>query len=136
MLGRRARQPKVDESAAARERTRGQPDPERRLAAWVGSSIVFQGLLTSSEDLTIAGRVKGDVEVRDNLLVIAPDAHIEGNIHALDVIVNGRVTGDIEARGTVEVGATGNVAGDIVTPRMTVSEGATLNGRLSIAAGA
>ena len=64
MLGRGAREPKFDENARAAERTRGQVDPERRVAAWVGSSIVFQGRLTSSEDLTIAGRVKGDIEVR------------------------------------------------------------------------
>ena len=131
MLGRAAREPKVGDGAGAR--TPGRLDPERRVAAWIGSSIVFEGTLKSSEDLTIAGRVKGDVEVRENLLVVAPDAHIEGNIHALDVIVNGNVTGDIEANGTVEIGATGSVAGDIVTPRMTVTEGATLNGRLRIA---
>jgi cytoskeletal protein CcmA (bactofilin family) len=129
MLGRGAREPNSDE-------TRSPLDPERRVAAWIGASIVIQGQLTSSEDLTIAGRVKGDVEVRDNVLVIAPGAHIEGNVVALTVVVNGRVTGDIEAKGSVEIGSSGSVAGDIATPRMTIAEGAMLTGQLSVAVAA
>lgn len=131
MPGRGARGSKVDESAGPRER--GQPDTERRVAAWIGASIVVHGRLTSSEDLTIAGRVDGDVEVRDNVLVITPEGHVEGNVVALGVVVNGRVTGDVEAHRNVVIGATGEVVGDIVTPRMTIAEGAVLRGRLSIA---
>ena len=131
MLGRSPRDSNVDEGN--RPRDRAQTDAERRLAAWIGSSVVIQGQLTSSEDMTIAGRVKGDVEVRDNVVVIAAEAHIEGNVTALGVVVNGRVTGDIEAKRNIEIGATGSVTGDIMTPRMTVAEGGTLNGRLTIA---
>ena len=127
MLGRTARSPEVHDGSDPRDRT-----GERRIAAWIGSSVVVRGRLISSEDMTIAGRVEGDVEVRDSLLVIAPDAHIEGNVVALAVVVNGRVTGDVEATRNLEIGATGAVFGDIVTPRMSVAEGATLEGNLSI----
>lgn len=133
MVGRGARDPKVDERAGPRERTRGLPETERRVAAWIGASIVIEGQVTSSEDITIAGRVKGDVEASDYVVIITDGAHIDGRVVALDVVVHGRVDGNIEAKRRVEIGATGFLAGDVVAPRMTVSEGATLNGRLRIA---
>ena len=128
MLGRSAGDRRGDDGS----RLWGPNDPDRRVTAWIGTSVVVRGHVTSSEDTTIAGRVEGDIEVRDNVLVSAPGAHVEGNSVALTVVVNGRITGDIEAMGNIEIGATGAVYGDIVTPRMAVAEGATLEGRLSI----
>ncbi|MEJ2186162.1 MAG: polymer-forming cytoskeletal protein [Gemmatimonadota bacterium] len=107
---------------------------ERRVAAWIGASIVIKGNLTSLEDMTIAGQVEGDVTVREHTLVIAPRARIRGNITARTVAVHGEVLGTITAERRVEVGETGSVDGDIVAPRMVVAEGAVLHGQLGIAA--
>ena len=107
---------------------------ERRVAAWIGASIVIRGDLTSSEDMTIAGRVEGDVTVRENTVVVAPKATIHGDIVARVVAVHGEVTGTITAAHKVEVGETGSVQGDIITPRMVVAEGAVLHGRVGTAA--
>lgn len=106
---------------------------ERRERAWIGASIVIKGDLTSSEDMTIAGRVEGDVTVRDHTLVVAPRARIHGDIIAGAVAVHGQVTGTITAAGKVELGETGSVNGDIIAPRMAVTEGAVVNGRLEVA---
>ena len=117
-----------------REERLGRPvQEERRVAAWIGASLVITGDLTSSEDMTIAGTVEGDVAVPQNTLTIAPGALIQGDVLARNVAVHGRVQGSITARGRVEVGETGSVLGDIRSPRMAVAEGATLHGRLGIA---
>ena len=105
---------------------------ERRVAAWIGASIIIQGDLTSSEDLTIAGEIDGDVRVPKNTLVIAPQARIRGSIIAHHVSVQGKVSGSITADRSVEVTDSGSVDGDIRSPRMTVAEGAALHGRLRI----
>lgn len=107
------------------------PD-ERRVAAWIGASIVIKGDLNSSEDMTIAGQVQGDVAVREHTLVIAPQARIRGNIVARAVAIHGDVKGTITAERKIEVGETGSVDGDISTPRMVVAEGAVLHGRTRI----
>jgi cytoskeletal protein CcmA (bactofilin family) len=107
---------------------------ERRVAAWIGASILITGNVTSSEDVTIAGRVDGDVAVREHAVVVAPGAKIRGNIVARAVVVHGEVQGTITADQRVEVGETGSIDGDIVTPRMAVAEGASLRGQLRIAA--
>src|SRR5690606_2337226 len=84
---------------------------ERRVAAWLGASLVIQGDLSSSEDTTIAGRVEGNVTVRDHNLVIAPGAHVRGDIIARSVEVHGEVIGKITATARVEIGETGSVEG-------------------------
>ena len=106
---------------------------ERRVAAWIGASIVIKGDLISSEDLTIAGQVEGDVTVREHSLVIAPQARIRGNVIARAVVVNGKVLGTITSAGRVEVGETGSVEGEISAARIAVTEGAALRGTLRMA---
>jgi len=106
------------------------PDPgrERRVVAWVGKSVVFKGDLTSSEDMTIDGRVEGSIEVRDHSLTIGPDADIRAGIIARAVTVLGKVTGTITARDMVEIQETGTVEGDIIAPRLAIADGALLRG--------
>jgi cytoskeletal protein CcmA (bactofilin family) len=107
---------------------------ERRVAAWIGASILIEGNVTSSESMTVAGRVEGDITVREHALVIAAGGTVRGNIVARDVVVHGEALGSITASARVEVAATGSVHGDISAPRMVLAEGATLHGRIGIAA--
>jgi hypothetical protein len=60
----------------------GRVREERRVAAWIGKSILVKGSLTSSEDLTIAGQVEGDISVPEHSLTITSQARIRGNIVA------------------------------------------------------
>ena len=133
MLGKGDRDQRSDNAPRAEGSLRPVRE-ERRVAAWIGASIVIKGDLISSEDMTIAGRIEGDVAVGDNRLVITPQARIEGNIVAQSVAVHGHVQGNITAEHTAEVGEKGSVLGDIVAPRMIVAEGAVLHGRVEIAA--
>ena len=66
---------------------------ERRVAAWIGPSIVITGDVTSSENMTVAGRVEGDITVREHALVVAPGGTVRGNIVARGVVVQGEVLG-------------------------------------------
>lgn len=104
------------------------------MAAWIGASIVIRGDLTSSEDMTIAGRIEGDVAVRENRLIIAPGARVEGDIVARSVSVHGHVAGNITAGHSAEIGGEGSVLGDVIAPRMIVAEGAVLHGRVEVSA--
>ena len=106
---------------------------ERRVAAWIGPSILIKGDVSSSENMTVAGRVEGDITVRGHALVVAAGGMVRGNIVARDVVVHGEVLGTITAESRVEVSATGFVRGEITAPRMMLSEGATLHGRIGVA---
>lgn len=118
---------------ADRNRRRA-PNEERRVAAWIGPSVVIQGNVNSSEDMTIVGQVEGDVSVPEHMVIVAKGAQIRGNIVARAVVMQGEVHGTITVSGRVEVADTGRVKGDIVAPRAIVQEGGMLNGTLTITA--
>lgn len=114
-------------------RMAGRVPGERRVAAWIGASIVIKGDVTSSENMTVAGRVEGDITVSEQALVVAAGGTVRGNIIARAVVVHGEVLGTITAGARVEVAATGFVHGDIIAPRMMLADGATVHGRVGIA---
>src|SRR5437870_181799 len=119
------RQPRTADPAPA-----GHPlDEERRVVAWVGKSVVFKGDLSSSEDMTIDGRVEGTVKLPDHGLTIGPHAEIRSDIVAKTVTVRGTVTGTITAGDKVVISETGSVEGDIRSPRLVLADGAVLRGR-------
>ena len=106
------------------------PADERRAIAWVGKSVIFKGELISSEDMIIDGRVEGTIEVHDHALTIGPGAQIHADIDARSVTVRGAVTGTIKAASLVEVRETGSIEGDIISPHVSVAEGAVVRGRI------
>ncbi len=82
--------------------------------------------------LRIAGRVDGNIRA-DGQVLVAPSGVVEGDIMTRQAIVGGEMRGQILADELV-VRCTGcTVQGNIVTPRIAVEEGATLNGNLRMA---
>jgi cytoskeletal protein CcmA (bactofilin family) len=106
------------------------PAEERRVVAWVGKSVRFQGTLTSSEDMTIDGHVEGTIDIQDNALTIGPDANISADIVASTVTIHGTVTGNVRAKAKVDIRATGRVEGNLFTPRLVMADGAVVRGRV------
>ena len=101
-------------------------------AGRLGQSIVIKGHVTASEDLTITGHVEGTIDLHDHVLTIADTAHISAQVSAATIRVMGTVTGNILASGTVDLGGTASVKGDITASQVAVSEGAAVHGRLDV----
>jgi len=106
------------------------PIDERRLAAWIGRSVIVKGNVICSEDLTIDGQVEGTIELGDHSLTIGVGAGVKADLVAKIITISGAVKGNIIARDKVELRATSSVDGDIVAPRVVIAEGATLLGRI------
>jgi cytoskeletal protein CcmA (bactofilin family) len=108
---------------------------ERRMRAWIGKSLVVQGKVVSTEDLTIDGRVEGTIELGDHSLTIGPGAAIQADLIAQKIVISGEVTGNILASSIVDLRATGSVDGDIMTPRLVMADGATIRGKVDAKGG-
>ena len=106
------------------------PAEERRVVAWVGKSVKFQGTLTSSEDMTIDGHVEGTIDIEENALTIGPDADIKADIVASTVTIHGAVTGNVRAKQRIDIRSTGRVEGNLFTPRLVMADGALVRGRV------
>ena len=98
----------------------------------IGASIVIRGEVLAQEDLVVAGRIEGTIEMEAHRLTVSKDAELKAAVHAREVVVGGAVDGTIHAVDRVELLATGAVTGDITTPSLKIADGAGLMGRVEM----
>jgi cytoskeletal protein CcmA (bactofilin family) len=94
----------------------------------IGKAVVFDGELTSDEDLQIDGQLKGHLNVREGTLTIGDTAIIAADVRAARVVVHGTVQGSIAASERIELGPTANVTGSLTADRVVIADGASFNG--------
>jgi cytoskeletal protein CcmA (bactofilin family) len=100
--------------------------------ASIGKSIVINGELSGSEDLTIEGRVDGKIELRDHILTVGSNGRIKAQISAKAIVVLGQVTGNLNATEKVDIKETGSVEGDVVAPRVAIADGSHFKGSIDM----
>jgi cytoskeletal protein CcmA (bactofilin family) len=98
----------------------------------IGASIVIRGEVLANEDLIIAGRVEGSVEMEGHRLTINKDASLKATVHAREVVVSGGLVGTIRAVERVQLLQTADVQGDVTTPSVLMADGAGLKGRIEM----
>ena len=101
-------------------------------AASIGSSIQIKGELQGDEDLTIDGRVEGKIDLRDHNLTIGPNGKIKADLYARHIVIAGDVAGNAHAAERVEIAPSGRLTGDIVSPRITIADGAHFKGSVDM----
>jgi cytoskeletal protein CcmA (bactofilin family) len=111
----------------------GDGSTERRMAAWVGKALLIQGKVTSTENLTIDGRVEGTIELGDHDLTIGSGASVQADLVAQSIVISGEVTGNVLASVKVDLHSTGSVKGDIATPLLLMADGAMVTGTVDVA---
>ena len=100
--------------------------------AHVGSSVVIKGELSAKEDIRVAGRVEGRIDVDGFTLTVEPGAHVAADVSAAGIIVAGSVKGSLVADQRIELRATASVEGDLTAPVVRVDEGAVVRGKVDI----
>jgi cytoskeletal protein CcmA (bactofilin family) len=86
-------------------------------------------------DLRVGGVVEGDVEVTGDV-AIDDLAKVKASVTARDVSISGSVVGAIVARKRLEVTRSGSLIGDVRVARLTIQDGATFSGKVSMGAAA
>ncbi len=97
----------------------------------LGADDVLQGRLEVQGDLKIAGKVEGELRATGNV-TIDSSASVQASIEGANVSVRGQVTGSITARRRLTLGGKGRLNGDVMVGRLTVEDGATLNGNVTM----
>lgn len=93
----------------------------------IGPSLNITGEVTSNEDITIHGRVKGQIKMNGGTLLVAPKSHVEANVQGPSVTVHGALVGDIAAQ-RIELTPTAAVTGTLTGTTIVLQDGATFNG--------
>jgi cytoskeletal protein CcmA (bactofilin family) len=96
----------------------------------IGASVAFDGDLTCDDDVTIEGRLKGSIHLRETTLVVTQPAHLEARIRASRVVVHGTVRGSIVASQRIELMPSAVVTGDLSAAQVVIADGAEFSGRV------
>lgn len=111
-----------------------EPGPAQRAsdATHLGKTIAIKGEITGREDLYLDGEVDGTIHLADARLTVGPAGRLRADAEAQEIEVHGDVRGTLLGRERVRIGRTGKVAGDVVTRRIAVEDGAVIRGSVDI----
>ena len=98
----------------------------------IGVSLVINGQVTSREDITIHGRVKGEISMEAGALLVAPTAKVDARVRATRLTVHGTMAGDIAAAERVELTDTASVSGTLLSPAVVMRDGAFFTGAIAV----
>lgn len=114
--------PVTDSEAMARDIKEG------RLSGFVGHGTTLTGETSFQAMLRVDGRLIGSITSDSGTLIIGANGQVDANINVSIATINGSVNGDVIATEKIQLGRTAKVIGNIQTPRLTIDEGAVLEG--------
>ena len=97
----------------------------------LGPQDSLHGRLEIHGDLRIHGTVEGELKVSGEVAVEST-ANVSATIEGGNVSVRGLVNGNVSARRRLTLGGSGRLNGDVRVGRLTVEDGATLNGNVAM----
>lgn len=107
------------------------PIEKSEIKAFLGPGSQFEGKLVFNEIVRLDGAFRGEVSSRDTLIV-GQSADIQADVEVGTLILSGRYRGNIKASSRVELRAPADVDGCIETPALSVEDGVTLNGTITM----
>ena len=94
-----------------------------------GSGVTIEGKIEGDADVRIAGKFKGDIQIKGNLN-IEKGARLAAKIKAETVIIEGEVDGNVAANAQIKLMESGQVIGDLKAATLTVTAGARMRGNV------
>ena len=101
----------------------------------IGKSVTIRGQMSGQEDLFMDGVIEGTIQLSDGRLTIGPNARVQADLQARDVVIYGRVDGKVRATGRIELRDSAAVRGDLFAERLSIEENATVKGRVELTEG-
>jgi cytoskeletal protein CcmA (bactofilin family) len=97
----------------------------------LGPRDTLNGRLDIQGDLRVHGNVEGELKASGDVAVESTAA-VQASIEGANVTVRGQVNGPVTAKRRLTLGGSGKLNGDVKVGRLTVEDGATLNGNVAM----
>lgn len=105
--------------------------PQQNVAV-IGKSITITGDITGSEPLHVEGKVKGSIRLESSYLNIGPDAEVQSNVVAREVVVRGSIVGNVNVSERIDIRSGGSLVGDVTAHSVSIEEGAYFKGSIDM----
>lgn len=102
-----------------------------KISGIIEHGCFFEGNLSFSGILRIAGQFQGKIFTQDTL-IINENAIVEAEVIAGVVIISGKFKGKIKANSRVEIKKPAYFVGSIISPSLLVEEGVTFKGETKV----
>jgi cytoskeletal protein CcmA (bactofilin family) len=96
--------------------------------------MTMEGDSETDGSLRIEGTIRGNVRAGKSV-VIGKGGLIEGSIYAQKAVIAGRVLGSVYAESHLELHSTSQISGEIQARRMSVEDGAAVQGQMAVGEG-
>ncbi len=107
------------------------PSPSTEFSTIIGPDASFKGDLKFDSSARLLGKIEGTINAKGTLEVCA-GSECKATVKAKQVAVEGHIQGNVEAGDLVELRPKGMITGDIVAARMSMAEGAAIDGHCRI----
>lgn len=101
---------------------------EGRLSGFVGHGTTLTGETVFQAMLRVDGHLVGSIASDSGTLIVGTNGQVDANISVAVANISGSVNGDIIASEKIQLGRTAKVIGNIQAPRLTIEDGAVLEG--------
>jgi cytoskeletal protein CcmA (bactofilin family) len=101
---------------------------EGRLSGFVGHGTTLTGETSFQAMLRVDGHLVGSISSDSGTLIVGTNGQVDANISVSVANISGTVNGDIRATEKIQLGRTAKVIGNVETPRLTIEDGAVLEG--------
>jgi len=101
---------------------------EGRLSGFVGHGTTLTGETSFQAMLRVDGHLIGSITSEAGTLIVGTNGQVDANVNVSTATINGVVNGDVIASEKIQLGRTAKVVGNIQTPRLTIEDGAVLEG--------
>lgn len=102
------------------------------LATLIDVTVQIDGHLSFDKSARIDGTVRGNVtgsDAKKCMLIVGPQAHIEGDVSCHNLVVLGKIHGTVHAS-YIEVRTNAEITGDVHYEVIEAHQGSNINGRL------
>jgi len=99
---------------------------ENKITGYFDKDTEIKGEMVFRGSFRIDGHFKGTIE-SDSVLIIGDQGKVEADIKVGYCIINGEVKGSVKGTERVDIHGHGRVIGSVITPKLSVEEGAFLD---------
>ena len=97
----------------------------------IGADARVKGEVTFESAAKVLGEVEGSITGKGKIHV-ADGANCKATVNAKEVAVEGHIEGNVQASDRVELQPKGRITGDVVAARMSMADGASIDGHCRI----
>jgi len=95
----------------------------------IPAGMTLRGKIEGAEELIVEGVVDGEVHLRGTLRLME-NGRVRGKVAVWHALIAGRTEGTVMASDRAEILSTAQVEGEVRARRLTIVEGAVVNGRM------